>query len=235
MRTGRVQRRGKLLELAWARVLREAGGRVVASRMLKDLRIPGVDPTDKRRIENFTYGLPIFRGIPLACDCTFVSPVQGTGDPVGRAASVPGFAMAQRRDVKIQHKYHELILANPAPAKLLVLECETGGRWGEEATNLVALLAKSKAREQPHILRRSVEYAFHKRWWSILSVQSQRAFAASLADDFSLTHHVPDDLDLNIPLHEVLQRCFVRFRAQRLSLGPVACVQFCPAPRWLAS
>ena len=62
----------------------------------------------------------------------------------------------------------------------MVLACEVGGRWSEEATELVRLLAKGKAKNQHPLLRRSAELAWHDRWWSLLGVAVQDALAASL-------------------------------------------------------
>ena len=46
----------------------------------------------------------------------------------------------------------------------------------------VAKLAKYKARtELPH-LKRATEFAWHSRWWSILSVAAMRALALSLIE-----------------------------------------------------
>ena len=45
---------------------------------------------------------------------------------------------------------------------------------------MVSELAKHKASAEPFRLRRAAEFAWHARWWSLLSVSAQRAVAASL-------------------------------------------------------
>ena len=66
--------------------------------------------------------------------------------------------------------------------KLETLACEIGGRWSENCIKWVAYLAKYKASsELPH-LRRASEFAWHSRWWSILSVAAQRALVLSLIE-----------------------------------------------------
>ena len=62
----------------------------------------------------------------------------------------------------------------------MVLGCEVGGRWHEDANQLVRLLAKEKAKTEHPLLRRSVELAWTDRWWTILGVTVQDAMAASV-------------------------------------------------------
>ena len=64
--------------------------------------------------------------------------------------------------------------------ELLVLGCETGGRWNETAGELVRKLAKHKVRNEHPLLRRSAELAWVDRWWCVLRVAVQDAIAASL-------------------------------------------------------
>ena len=54
-------------------------------------------------------------------------------------------------------------------------------------------LAKLKADQQPEHLKRATEYAWSARWWSLLSVAAQRAFAFSLLDvDVGLLKPIAD-------------------------------------------
>ena len=78
---------------------------------------------------------------------------------------------------------------------------------------MVRGLAKARARKEPPIFRRALEYAFLSRWWQILSVQSQRAFSASLMDVFEKEHYVPDELQPGPPIDTVLEDA-------RYALGP---------------
>ena len=55
-----------------------------------------------------------------------------------------------------------------------------GGRWNTAACNLVRALAEEKAAKVTPLLRRVTQRAYEDRWWSLLGVASQGAFAASL-------------------------------------------------------
>ena len=62
------------------------------------------------------------------------------------------------------------------------LALESGGRWSQEATTFLRLLAHTKARAARDILRQAVEAALLSRWSAILTHAAQHAFAASLLD-----------------------------------------------------
>ena len=64
--------------------------------------------------------------------------------------------------------------------ELLVLACETGGRWNFTATDLVDKLAEYKAQYASPLLRRSVQLAWVDRWAAMLGIAVQDALAASL-------------------------------------------------------
>ena len=57
----------------WARVLREAGGRVRDHVCLRDA-LPTIDPRDERNREVVVTGTPLARGLPVAIDATLISP-----------------------------------------------------------------------------------------------------------------------------------------------------------------
>ena len=63
---------------------------------------------------------------------------------------------------------------------LVTLAFETGGRWNDEAIDLVDRLALYKAQQAPQALRRSVQLAYVSRWSAMVSVAVQDAIAASL-------------------------------------------------------
>ena len=77
-------------------------------------------------------------------------------------------------------KYRELL--HSRRCRLVVLAIEVGGRWSEEALDFVRLLAKSKARAYPPILRKSAQLAWANRWTGLLAVAAHRAFACSLLE-----------------------------------------------------
>ena len=98
-----------------------------------------------------------------------------------RAATENG-AVLEKAVRDKQTKYEDV--AESPLADLVVLACEVGGRWHDEALGWVRRLAKHKAREQHPLLRRSVELAWADRWYAMLGVCAQDALAASL-----LAHH----------------------------------------------
>ena len=66
--------------------------------------------------------------------------------------------------------------------RLVVFAIEIGGRWSQEATTFLRLLAHTKARAAPDILCQAVEASLPSRWSAILTHAAQHAFAASLLD-----------------------------------------------------
>ena len=67
-------------------------------------------------------------------------------------------------------------------AGLVVLAGEVAGRWSDETRRFLSLLAKAKARGEPHLLRRRAEQAWRMRWSAILSCTAARAVASSLLE-----------------------------------------------------
>ena len=65
---------------------------------------------------------------------------------------------------------------------MVVLACETGGRFSEACRDLMKELVASKVRESLEILCASLAAGWYSRWWAILSVASQDALAASLSE-----------------------------------------------------
>ena len=180
MKSGRVQARAKPVELAWARVFREAGKEEGATvrwqHMLRHTTL-SVDPEDNRRVDVLVEGLPLYFGRPLFCDTTLRSPLKGDGTPHPRAARKDG-AVLERAIQDKERKYGDV--ARSELAELVVLACEVGGRWHETAVELVRQLAKLKVRNVHPLLRRSVQLAWSDRWWSLLGVAVQDALAGSL-------------------------------------------------------
>ena len=102
-RTGYLKLRATRLERCWAQVFREAGARVVENQFLCDLGIPGVRPSDCRKIEVIAYGLPLFHGVLLCVGATMVSPLSSEGAPHHNS---PGKAVLEAEKEK-QRNYHE--------------------------------------------------------------------------------------------------------------------------------
>ncbi|CAK0864133.1 unnamed protein product, partial [Prorocentrum cordatum] len=178
-RTGLLARRAKPLERAWARVAREAGGRVVPQQLLRDTNAVVHNPLDRRQLDLVVYGISP-NGVPLCCDSTMVSPLRRDGWHRPRTFDTDGAALlgAERRK---RRRYHELTTGHSG--RLMVLSCEVGGRWGRDSLQLVRLLAKQKARAAPALLHRSAELAYTNRWWGFLSVAAQDSLMATLTGD----------------------------------------------------
>ena len=163
----------------------------------------GVAATDLRRVDLIAYGLPIYYGLPIAGDTTFVSPVTGAGEPIAKKASTQAGVAIERAVDRKHSKYPEFWLRRDTPAAhFLPLANEVGGRWGEECIEVVRLLAKCKARSAPECLGKSVEYAYLARWWAMLSVTSQATLSASLVD--YQDYYFPDSVEANDMTDNVL-------------------------------
>ena len=177
MRTGRVQRRANILEKIWMQIFQEAGGTIVPNEKLRHMRI-GVDPEDRRRVEFAVYNLKFCP--PLLCDATQVSPLAQNGTPHPKCAVEAGaaFELAEKRKTSTYREAAEAA----GQVQLETFACEVGGRWSQNCVKWVEKLAKYKASEELPHLRRASEFAWHSRWWSLLSVAAQRAFALSLVE-----------------------------------------------------
>ena len=165
-RSGALGRRGFSLESAAARVCREAGGRVVANFLVRDMDLGLPIADESRRLEVVVDGLLLFGGAQFAVDTTLVSVVQGDGQP-------------QRGAPEKETTYPELVRPG-SRARLVVLALEVGGRWFQEARTFVQLLAQARARSEPPLTRRRLEQAWRLRWF--LSCAAARVFAASLLE-----------------------------------------------------
>ena len=116
---------------------------------------PGVSVQDRRRLDLVLYGATRL-GEALCCDATLVAPLRRDGRPQPRAAEEDGAAIAVARRRK-EARYPEL--CRPGPQRLVVLACETGGRWGPEACGLVDRLVRLRALRAPLAVRRAAERA----------------------------------------------------------------------------
>jgi len=165
------------MEVALRRVLREAGARVVPNAKLRDLGVSQAPRQDLRNIEAAAFGLPLFHGVPLMVDITMVSPLHADGTPLRGASATDGVAARGARARK-EARYPELLRSEAA--KLVVVACETGGRWGQEAVDFLRQLAVARARAAPPVLRRPAELGWFSRWSSIIAVAAQASLAATL-------------------------------------------------------
>ena len=111
-----------------------------------------------------------YRGMPLFCDVTVVSPHTQTGAARPRAAREDGCILTRAVQQK-RRTYADV--ERSGMARLY-------GRWTEDALTLVRELARLKAREAPALLRPTARQAWSARWWAILGVGIQRAVGEAL-------------------------------------------------------
>ena len=143
-----------------------------------------------------------------------VSPLKRDGRPISRAANVDGAALSKAMTRK-RRRYAELV--NSPYGQLVVLACETGGRWNEDALKFVARLAKFKAASAPSILRAASRAAWQNRWWGLLSVAAQSALATTLLGEGVLALAAPAGHD-EVPLGDVFDCAHMAPLESRLPL-----------------
>ena len=105
------------------------------------------------------------------------SPLHADGTPWPRAADVDGVAAARER---ANHERTYRDLHRHGRAKLVILGCETGGRWDPEVHGVLLGLALAKSRDAPRRLQKSAALAWGRRWINMLSVAAQAALAETL-------------------------------------------------------
>ena len=147
---------------------------------LRDMALPGIDPSDRRSIEVVATGLPIARGIPIAIDATLISPLHADGKAWANAAAIPGVSF-QRAYRNKERTYLELRDSNAV--KLVIAAMETGGRLCTEALELLDAAATAKAQAEPKPIRKQAAGAWRARWITLLAGAPQDALAATLVDE----------------------------------------------------
>ena len=176
--SGHLAARGPALEVAVARVCREAGGRVARNVALADMNLD--EPVaDGRRLEIVANGLGLYHGQQLAIDTTCISPITRAGEPHPGADTTPGRAADNALQRK-RRRYPELTRARRC--RLIVFAIEVGGRWGSEALQVTRALAHARAAEAPPWLRAAAANAWLTRWSAIIAVAAQRALATTLLE-----------------------------------------------------
>ena len=139
-----IRWRATPIERVMARICREAGARVKFNVLLRDMKVR-VASSDARRIEVLAQDIPCFGGSQLAVDVTLRSALTRSGEAQPGAAEEDGAILLQAR-VDKENKYTELLNGR---CRLVVVALETGGRWSNEAVDLIWQLAQAKAREVP--------------------------------------------------------------------------------------
>ena len=156
---------------------------------LMELNIGNIQRQDDRRIEVIANGLPLWGGVQLAIDTTLVSPLIRAGEPRSRAGRYAGAAVQDARRAK-ERTYPELLQTRRC--KLGVLAIEVGGRWSQETTTFLPLLAQAKARTIPARRKASFTNALIHRWSAQITHAAMTAYAASLLEFDYVANAVTD-------------------------------------------
>ena len=108
-------------------------------------------------------------------------------------------------------------LADGPFGRLVVLACETGGRWNDASLRFVAQLAKHKARSAPRLLQAAARAAWQNRWWGLLSIAAQGALATTLLGEGALAMGALAGYE-EVPFADVLEQAGTALPASRLPL-----------------
>ena len=135
----------------------------------------GVSVLDDRKLE--ASGLPVAGGAQVAIDATLVSPLKRNGTARPRAHREDGAALKDAAKLK-EKTYPELLAAHRCT--LVTAAMEVGGRWNEEAYQLLLQLAKAKAQEASRVLRGSATHSWLRRWTTLLSKAAMDSLASIL-------------------------------------------------------
>jgi len=115
--------------------------------------------------------------MPIFADVTVVSVHTRNGQARPGASGHDGAAVRLAERAK-RRRYAD-VHASPM-ATLVVLGCETYGRWCPDACSLVGEMAALKAQDAPPLLRGQARHAWANRWWGVIGVGVHRAIAESL-------------------------------------------------------
>ena len=164
----------------------------------RDTAVANIDPSDGRHIEIVVIGLPFAHGIPIAVDCTVVSPLHADGSPWPNAETRPGASFA--RAIASKHTtYPELVTSNVL--RLVVAASEVGGRLNSAGCQLLKIAAAHRAETEPEPLRSQAARNWESRWLCFLAVATQDAIASTLVDDgprFSGGHGCVEPLSVDV-------------------------------------
>ena len=113
------------------------------------------------------------RSHAMFCCASHWVPVESGKKP----GTYAGAALHDARRSK-ERTYPELL--NNRRCRLVVLGIEVGGRWSNEASNFICMLAKARARSSPPSLQAATSAALVSRWSALLTHAAATSFAASL-------------------------------------------------------
>ena len=129
-------------------------------------------------------GLLLYGGRTIVVDATLRSPLTGSGMWRYNGHDEDGASFAQATRDK-HHKYPEL-LSQGLRVHFVVAAAEVGGRACEALIDLVRQAARHKATQFAPKLRGSMRTVLTRRFWSILSVATQRAVAQCASEQFDI-------------------------------------------------
>ena len=147
---------------------------------------------DNRRLEVVADGLLLFQGAQLAVDTTLVSTVRVDGAPRRQCAERDGAALEQARRTK-ERTYPELT-GEHGRSRLVVLACESGGRWPEETHSQ---LARARAGSEP--VRNELQQEGRGSgggalFWRVAPLRRSRSLCWSAEEVWGLTERFPRPL-----------------------------------------
>ena len=175
-REARLNIRHNLVVAGWRQVLVEAGASIPdrnVERMLRRTNII-VAPEDGRRLDLVASGLNVYRGLPLFCDATVLSPLTGTG-MARPGTSNQGGQLLNHAEEDNNDTYSDVI--SSGLGVLLCLGCEVYGRWSKQCIDLVPKLARERTRGLHVRVRRGVALSLQHRWWAVLGLALQKSVA----------------------------------------------------------
>ena len=179
---GLTHARHRTMIMAWKQVFVEAGASMPdrsIERMLSRTNVP-VNAADQRRLDLVVSGLSVYRGLPLSCDVTVVSPITQAGQARPGTSNSGGSLL---RDAERQNNDNYLEVPLSGLGKLLRLGCEVYGRWSLSCVELVPELARKRSKGLHPRIRRGVALSLQTRFWGILSIALQTAVARAVLED----------------------------------------------------
>ena len=135
----------------------------------------GAEAQDRKSIRDLFQSVNIVKK-----DCMDRPKVRADGAPWRQCAERDGAALDQARRTK-ERTYPELT-GEQGRARLVVLVCETGGRWSEEAQSFLRHLARARAHSEPREMRLAARRVWLRRWCTALACCAAQAFASSLLE-----------------------------------------------------
>ena len=120
------------------------------------------------------------RGLPLFCDVTVVTPITRSGQ-ARPGTSNRGGALLQQAQRDNNGNYSTVL--ETGLGALYCLGFEVYGRWGQQAIDLIPLLARERARGMHPRLRRGTALPDLNRWSGIIAVALQKAVSIAATRD----------------------------------------------------